>query len=380
MRVKIVFGVVLLGLIASPAFAVRTILYYENECCRNITEGEFAILYSQGLRLREPAQGWTIQTAAAALSTLGHQPEGGWVLSRFVSEHVMAHLLRNSPFYRSPFTSQDFQKSDALVTVSQARSIFPPEEGITQGEFAVLLAQALQLKAPAAGWTPETATEALGRMSPPLRPATGWQPAKILKEWEMIQILAPTQFRATPIDPAAGISPLQAYSLLFGKFEIATEGHFGLFVVNALGLPAPSGGWTKPTALEYVAREFALKSRYGWNSDAPLCAEVFESALKEILARTDQTRRPAAPKPGYSPGSAAQSASRPGNQGARRGETTPPRQASAEEIIGDLRSSGLIPADRCAIIPAQGLVQLGPLDRPLGGGDVPPASTSAPPQ
>ena len=105
MVARVVLGALAVLLAGAPVFAARTILYYENECCRHITEGEFAILYCQGLKLREPLQGWTVQTAAAALTSLGHQPAGGWILSRFPvrSGHgapAAKFSLLPQPFYR----------------------------------------------------------------------------------------------------------------------------------------------------------------------------------------------------------------------------------------------------------------------------------------
>jgi hypothetical protein len=378
----------LLGIAASmPAHAARTILYYQDECCRNITEGEFAILYAQGLRLREPAQGWTVQSAAAALSTLGHQPGGGWVLSRFLSEKVMARLLQNSPFYRNPFDTRDFQRSDKLVTISKARSVFPSDEGLTQGEFAVLLAQALELPAPSAGWTPENAATALMAQQVPIRPAAGWKINGILREWEMLQILAPTRFRSTPIDANAGIGALQAYSILFGEFEIATEGDFGLFVVQALGFQAPPGGWSKQKALEFLAGEFGITSGYGWNADVPLCAEVFESALRRIMNRSQQ--KPAGPETRRTSvkDTAAGTAGFASAQRPAGGDPAEQSSREFDEFIREVRRSGLIPTDRCAIIPAEGLLPLAPLgprlpeEQPSATGrSVPPASSSVPPR
>jgi hypothetical protein len=63
--------------------------------------------------------------------------------------------------------------------------------------------------------------------------------------------------------PKMVIPSLQAYSLLFGKYEIATEGHFGLFVVNALGIMPPAGGWTQEKALKYIEMQYGVQSGYG---------------------------------------------------------------------------------------------------------------------
>jgi hypothetical protein len=397
-RLGNILGLALILLIAAPAFGARTILFYENECCRYITEGEFAILYSQGLRLPEPAQGWTVQAAATALSSLGHQPEGGWVLSRFLSEMVMARLLKNSPFYRKPFTEPAFQRSLVLVTFSRARSVFPPDEGITQGEFAILLAQALKLPSGPFGWTAERAAVALSARSVPLRPASGWNVSEILREAEYLQILAPTQYKPAAVNPATAITTLQAYSLLFGRFEIATEGDFGLFVVKALGVAVPVGGWNKLAALEYIKKEFNIDNGYGWNAAAPLCAEVFENSLRQVLLQV----KPTGSAPGIPDGAdgvhyiehsllthyeqmeygdTCAACGRIGGD-SQRGGSQPATQApnsSVEGFLKEVRRSGLIPSDRCAIIPVQGLIRLTTGAPPPEEPNKSPASSSAPP-
>lgn len=382
--------VLMLGLIgAAPLFAARTILYYENECCRNITEGEFAILYAQGLKLREPAQGWTVQAASSALSALGHQPEKGWVLSRFLSEAVMAGLLRNSDFHRPPFNSPQFERSNLLVTVAKARGVFPAEDTISQGEFAVLLAQALQVQAPRGGWTTENAVQVLESQPVPIKPVKGWNVNAPLKESDMTQVLAPTAYRPTSIDPGLDISPIQAYSLLFGKFEIATEGHFGVFLVKSLGVSEPAGGWSKQAALNYLKNEFGVESGYGWSPNAPLCVQTFEDTLRKILLslRTGS----GAPTRQSNQGSARLNSVRPPNaldggslsmaarsEQARRDAAAPPRDKEVESFIKDLRRNGLIPGDPCATIPVQALIGLG---APLGRTEQPPppASSFVPP-
>lgn len=171
-----------------PAFAAKTILYYDSECCRNITEGEFAILYCQALNLREPGQGWTVQSAAAALSSLSHQPEGGWVLSRFLTESSMSRLLRNSSLSRKPFNEQNFQRSTQFVTIANARAVAPANDAITQGEFAVLLARALNIPAPARP-SSEGAIKLLLSQPLPVKPIAGWQPDAPLHESEMLRFL-----------------------------------------------------------------------------------------------------------------------------------------------------------------------------------------------
>jgi len=391
-KIRSMVGLLLSLLVASPVFAARTILYYENECCRNVTEGEFAIVYAQALKLHEPAQGWTVQSAAAALSAIGHQPDKGWVLSRFVSEGVMAGLLRNSPFYRKPFDTEQFQRSNLMVTVAKARSALPVEDAITQGEFAILVAQALNVPAPKGGWSSESASKALSAQPIPLSPTKGWQLNAPLKEVDMIKILAPTTFHPTSVDPNLEISPVHAYSVLFGKFEIATEGHFGVFLAKAIGAPEPAGGWSKRGALDFMKREFGVENAYGWSPDAPLCVDVFENTLRKVLlqlksgAPSRQTNggRALLAMPQAGDAGAVLLAGAAGtftdfgmNEGPAQAADAAKRNKEVESFLNDLRRNGLIPTDRCATMPAQALLAAA---APLGSADPPPpASSSVPP-
>jgi hypothetical protein len=360
-RCVILFLILGVLLSAMPAFAARTILYYENECCRNITEGEFAILYCQGLRLREPAQGWTVQTASAALSAIGHQPEGGWVLSRFLTEAVCSRLLRNSAFFRKPFTESVTQASNTLITIARARSIVPADDSLTQGEYAVLLANALRLPLPP-GSSPEQAIQVLSAQQPPIRPALGWKPSARLTEGDMVQILVNTPFRPTITNPVIEVSAIQAYSLLFGKFEVATQGQFGMFIVDALGAPQPVGGWNQRNTLEYLQSEYGLTNNFGWNPNAPLCAETFEDALRQILLKTQANsasgsaagQKQASPAGKAAPISAAAAKPQSGSAksaGAAAGMTAQDNSRMVEDFIGEVKRTGMLPADKCSLVP-----------------------------
>jgi hypothetical protein len=365
----------------APVFASRTILFYENECCRPITEGEFAILYVQGLKLPEPAQGWTVQTSAAALTALGHQPEGGWVLSRYLSEAVMARLLKASPFYRKPFTEQEFANSTTLVLIARARGVFPAADAITQGEFAVLLAQALRLDPPRGGWSPVTAVDVLAKGTPSIGPVRGWQPSVVLREAEMLQILAPTRFRGSVVDPGMEIAPVHAYSIFFGSAEIATEGHFGLFVVNALNVSAPPGGWTREKALAYIDRDLGVHNGYGWNPNSPLCAQTFEDALKAIEEKVRKgpgsltAARPSGPAGSRNaPATAAQPSRAPNSGGQNPGVS-----GNSGPLMQELQARGAVSADRCALVPVRILTTLWQPPPPPPP-DPLPASGSVPPE
>ncbi len=349
-----------LFLSTAPAYAARTILYYENECCRNITEGEFAILYCQGLKLKEPSQGWTVQTAAAALSALGHQPEGGWVLSRFLSEAVCARLLRNSPFFSKPFTESVTQNSNTLITIARARGIVPADDTLNQGEYAVLLATALKLPLPP-GCSPEQAIEILNSQQPPVKPALGWKPATKLTEGDMLQILVHTPFRPTITNPMIEVSAIQAYSLLFGKYEVATQGQFGMFMVEALGAQAPAGGWNPRNSLEYLQKEYALSNHFGWNPAAPLCAETFEDALRQILIKNQVSaggKKTGGSKPQPAPSGTltAASLSQPNSAESKAPGANLPMSAAqgnrqADEFIKEVKRSGMLPSDKCSLVP-----------------------------
>jgi len=378
---------------SSPAFAAKTILYYDSECCRNITEGEFAILYCESLNLREPIQGWTVQSAAAALSTLGHQPEGGWVLSRFLSEAVMSRLLRHSKLYRKPFNQQDFQHSTKLVTIANSRIAVPSEDAITQGEFAVLLARALNIPAPARP-TPEAATNVLVSRPVPLRPMAGWRVDAPLIESEMLEILSPTPFRASSVDATSDISALQAFSLLFEKFEIATQGHFGLYIVEALAIPPPVGGWTMKKALDYVEKEFGVSGGYGLHRNAPLCAEFFVNSLREILLKLWQPANTPPKTKGASallhllrratdPATVMVSADISFNSYGsfefapqQGGKSSGSSSNDVASFIKDVRSSGLLPTNSCQPVAAQGFskAQQGPIG-PVAAAPPPPPKT-----
>ncbi len=387
----LLFVLVLALVSPKPSFAARTILFYEDECCRYITEGEFAVLYASALKLREPAQGWTIQSAAAALSSLGHQPQGGWVLSRFLSEAVMARLLKNSPFYRAPFTEPAFERSDLLVTIANARGALPADDGLNQGEFAVLLVEALKLQAPPAGWSMSSAIAALSAQAVPIRPVDGWKPNGPLHESEMLQILAPTRFRPTSIDPGMVVSSLQAYSLFFGRFEIATEGHFGLFVVSSLGVPAPQGGWTQKAALDYLQKRFGVQSGYGWNAHAPLCAKTFDDALRRIIEQL-QPSTSASSQPVMPPAETGIAAATKLSSGlvdpatkeapaSSQNKDRDRKNAGVEDFLNSIRRNGLIPANPCTIVPAQGLLALRQREPLCADCPPPPPPTPiAPPQ
>ena len=399
-RRAVLFLFALCALACAPAFAARTILYYDSECCRNITEGEFTIIYCQALNLHEPAQGWTVQSAAAALSSLGHQPDGGWILSRFLTESAMSRVLRNSKLYRRPFSEQEFQRSTKLVTVANARNAVPTDVAITQGEFAILLVRALNIPAPA-NPTPDAAIRLLLAQPLQVKPVAGWQADAPLHESEMLEILSATPIRASSVDPTAEISALQAYSLLFGKFEIATQGHFGLYIVEALNVQPPEGGWTTKKALDYVEKEFGVSGRYGLNRNAPLCADFFLDSLRSILLKIWQPANTppqgkgasamlrvlklafprgsavAALDLGFSPSAAFEFAPQP-----QKPKSGGPSPKDVDRFINEVRVSGLLPSNQCQPVAAQGFSKaaqgpIGPLQPP--GVPVPPQTPQDPP-
>ncbi len=382
---------------ALPAYAAKTILYYDSECCRNVTQGEFAILYCQSLGLREPAQGWTVQTAAAALSALGHQPDGGWVLSGFLNQGAMSRLVRKSKLNRKEYEQAEFKRSTKPITIADARAIAPAEDAITQGEFAILLARALNVPGPA-NPSPAAAAKLLSAQPLPIRPLAGWQVDQPLREAEMLEILSATPFRASSVDPTAEISSLQAYSLLLGKFEIATQGHFALYIVEALNVPPPSGGWTMKKALDYVQKEFGVNSGYGMQRNVPLCADFFVDSLRGVLMKVSQPANGSAPSKGASalmrlfgkvtdPTIGLDSLDLSSTLRAsfafaplQAGKSSTSSAKDVDSIIKDVRSSGLLPSNKCQPVAAQGFSRagqgpIGPLPPPIP----PPPDTPKPP-
>lgn len=381
MRTKnlcILFAV--LVLIPNRAFAGRTILYFESECCRPISQGEFAILFCQALKLPEPLQGWTVQGAASALSASGHQPEKGWNLSRSLSEATLANLLQNSKLDRKQFSDPEFRRSAKPVTVAGARNAVPTEDVFTQGEFAILLVRALKIPASADG-DPNAAARLLSSQPIPLKPLGDWQVNAPLREKEMLEILSMTPFRASSVDATAEVSALQAYSLLFGGSEIATQGHFGLYVVEALGVPPPSGGWTMQRALDYVDKEFDISGGFGMHRNNPLCPEFFVNSLRQILLKVWQPAQsqgsaiersslmgaapeqlapfPSLERDGLSLNSSSGFMMAAQQRGGSPG--TPPRRNPAwpsvkevDNYIKELRASGLLPSNQCQPVSAQG--------------------------
>ncbi len=381
---------------AAPAFAAKTILYYENECCRNITQGEFAILFCQALGLREPAQGWTVQSAAAALTTSGHQPKGGWGLSSVLTEADMSGLLRNSKFDRKPFNQAEFRRSRKPVTIANARTAAPSDEAISQGEFAVLLVRALNLPPPG-NPSPFEAASILASRPIPVKPLAGWQVDQPLREAEMLEILASTPIRASSVDPTAGISALQAYSLLLGKFEIATQGHFALYIVEALNIRPPAGRWTIKSALERVGKEFGVGGGYGMHPNVPLCGDFFVNSLRDILLKTGQPpgappqargpfallrmlRRAAGPAAGFEPPGLVSALPVSLDFGPlQRSSSSQSRGKDVDAFIRDVRESGLLPSNKCEPVAAQGFSKaaqgpIGPATTPVP----PPAATPQP--
>lgn len=91
-----------------------------NEPGKVITQGDFAVLYAKAIALKEPAEGYTPQTASEWLSSFKNPiaPVEGWVLDEALTEKVMVHLVKRVGVFISP------SNPDALVTVAKANLVF----------------------------------------------------------------------------------------------------------------------------------------------------------------------------------------------------------------------------------------------------------------
>ena len=150
-----------------------------------------------------------------------------------------------------------------------------------------------------------------------------------------------------------------------------------MFIVDALGVPQPAGGWNQRNTLEYLQSEYGLTNSFGWNPSAPLCAETFEEALRQILTKAQASAAPgrspgsqptpssANSKPGdksqasaannAAPGTIAQSG-QTGRQaansaGSSRPTAVPENKKIVEDFISEVKRSGMLPADKCALVP-----------------------------
>lgn len=85
-----------------------------------ISQGEFAILFAKNIAMKEPAEGYTADSAIAWLSGLSNPvvPSEGWKAADPLTEKVMVELLRRVGVFISP------SNPEALVTEAKANLAF----------------------------------------------------------------------------------------------------------------------------------------------------------------------------------------------------------------------------------------------------------------
>lgn len=87
---------------------------------RVINQGEFAVLFARAIAMKEPAEGFTADSAVAWLNGLQSPvtPADGWKTSSPLTERVMVDLVKHVGIIISP------SNPDALVTVAKANLVF----------------------------------------------------------------------------------------------------------------------------------------------------------------------------------------------------------------------------------------------------------------
>lgn len=258
---------------ASGGFGVPA----EDECCQEITHGEWAILLAWALGLVEPPEGWTAAQAARALERMGRRPEGGWRLEAPLRESDLALTLRGTRFATHPAA----QPGHGAVTRARARAIFREGMPVAQGRFAQMLVRAL---APERTFTVPEALAWLQARG--LAPVGGWEPDQWMTERTMWEILSRARWPVSTLArllPEVGDLPVEwarAHALLFERRDQLTQAMLALVLVKVSGLAPPAGGWTLAAALAELER-WNARPEYGWTPSAPIC----EGDLARLLRR-----------------------------------------------------------------------------------------------
>ncbi len=104
-------------LLATAAFAADSPAL---EPGRVISQGEFAVLFARAIAMKEPAEGYTAESAVAWLNSLAQPvaPADGWKPNEPLTEKVLCEMMKKVGVFISP------SNPDALVTVSKANIAF----------------------------------------------------------------------------------------------------------------------------------------------------------------------------------------------------------------------------------------------------------------
>lgn len=242
------------------------------DCCRTITEGEFAVFFVRALALDVPSGGWSEELAAAALTRLGYRPRNGWQPSRVLTEAVLRQVVAGTRFTTSP-AAQRVTEATAPVTVARARAVFTDGLTITLGEFARLVVQALSpYGVPTTDEQGALAVLVRRRILPP----TGWQARDVVTEktmrtiLERARLLPPEQTDLFREGDALPVDYTRAVALVQQRRSLLTQGMVALLLVKLSGGAPPAEGWTVERAIAELER-FHARPEYGWAPTAPIC-------------------------------------------------------------------------------------------------------------
>jgi hypothetical protein len=96
--------------------------------------------------------------------------------------------------------------------------VLEPGRVITQGEFAILYARAIQAKEPEDGFTPESAITFLKELPQPIVPTEGWKAEEPLTEGVLVGLVKRVGVFLSPSNPEALVTVAKA-NLVFRRYE-----------------------------------------------------------------------------------------------------------------------------------------------------------------
>ncbi|HXF04952.1 MAG TPA: hypothetical protein VNM72_06005 [Blastocatellia bacterium] len=251
------------------------------DCCRAITEGEFALFFVRALVLDVPPGGWSEELAVAALARLGYSPRHGWQPSRVLTEAVLREIVAGTRFAASP-AARRVTNAAAPVTVARARAVFTDGVTITLGEFARLVAQTLSPQSVSTGDEQDALALLLRRR---ILPATGWSPRDVVTEktmrtiLERARLLPPMQTDLFREGDALPVDYTRAVTLVQQRRSLLTQGMVALLLVKLSGGASPAGNWTVERAIAELEK-FHARPEYGWIPTAPICRSDFARLMR----------------------------------------------------------------------------------------------------
>lgn len=260
------------------------------DCCRTITEGEFALFFVRALVLDIPPGGWSEELAVAALARLGYGPRRGWQPSRVLTEAVLREVVAGTRFAASP-AARRVTDAAAPVTVARARAVFTDGVTITLGEFARLVAETLSLQGISIGDEQDALALLVRRR---ILPPTGWSARDVVTEktmrtiLERARFLPPGQTDLFREGDALPVDYTRAVALIQQRRSLLTQGMVALLLVKLSGGAPPAEGWTVERAIAELEK-FHARPEYGWTATAPIC----RSDLVRLMRRAGVTVAPA---------------------------------------------------------------------------------------